>query len=100
MGSALRLCAESTLYEDWEFQTLMAFDRAAVLEAAQGWPNLDLTDRDALTLLVNVLGNMRGYPHSRTQIGLMTSKGLSDTTLDDLLKKIREAYARRNEGEE
>ena len=59
---ALTAAADGPFFPDWEFETLIGADRAAVRAAAAAWPALG-DDPDAAATVVNALGNLAGYPH-------------------------------------
>lgn len=59
---ALAAAADAPYFPDWEFETLIGADRAALRAAADAWPALG-DDPDAAAVVVNALGNLAGYPH-------------------------------------
>ena len=62
---ALAAASRGPFFPDWEFQTLIGFDRAAVELAAKSFsPNTPLTG-DLALMLNNCIINLLGYPHGQ-----------------------------------
>ena len=62
MRQCLWAAADGRGVPDWEFQTLIGFDRDEVRHIAQAWPSWDDAD-DQKAAVNNVLNNLLGYPH-------------------------------------
>jgi hypothetical protein len=59
---AFRAAAEGPFFPDWEFQTLMGFDRSDLRRLIDEWPSP--ADAEMLGLAANnVLNMLIGYPH-------------------------------------
>lgn len=61
IGQCLRAAADGPFFPDWEFHTLIGFDRSAVSEVADEWPSASDAARQDLTV-GNVLNSLIGYP--------------------------------------
>jgi len=63
----LLAAAEGPFFPDWEFSTLMGFERDEVRQMAQRWPNWDdeVEQSDAIN---NVLNMLLAYPHGRSDV--------------------------------
>jgi hypothetical protein len=60
--AAFRAANEGPFFPDWEFHTLMGFDRSELGRLIDEWPRP--ADPDALDLAANnVLNMLLGYPH-------------------------------------
>jgi hypothetical protein len=59
--------ADGPFFPDWEFHTLLGFERDEIRRIAQRWPDWDdaLEQADAVN---NVLNNLLGYPHGRSDV--------------------------------
>jgi hypothetical protein len=56
--------ADGPFFPDWEFQTLMGFERDDIRRMAERWPDWD-DDVEQSDAVNNVLNNLLGYPHGR-----------------------------------
>jgi hypothetical protein len=56
--------ADGPFFPDWEFHTLLGFERDEIRRMAQRWPDWDddVRQSDAVN---NVLNSLVGYPHGR-----------------------------------
>jgi len=62
---ALFAAARGPFFPDWEFQTLIGFDRSDVEAAAESFsPSTPVTGELAL-MLNNCMANLLGYPHGQ-----------------------------------
>lgn len=67
-GEVIRQClvaaADGPFFPDWEFHTLLGFERDEIRRMAERWPDWDgeVEQSDAVN---NVLNNLLGYPHGR-----------------------------------
>src|ERR1700722_9410519 len=60
----LRVSADdTTLFEEWEFHTLMGIERSELLELLNRWPPSDETPAKIQCAIQNSLNNLLGYPH-------------------------------------
>lgn len=84
---ALAAAAEGPFFPDWEFETLIGADRAALRGAALAWPALG-DDPDVAATVVNALGNLAGYPHghdAELERAVPGGRDALSATLDRLL---------------
>jgi hypothetical protein len=56
--------ADGPFFPDWEFHTLLGFERDEIRRMAQRWPDWD-DDVEQSGAVNNVLNNLLGYPHHR-----------------------------------
>lgn len=59
--------ADGPFFPDWEFQTLLGFERDEIRRIAQRWPDWD-DEVEQSDVVNNVLNNFLGYPHARLDV--------------------------------
>ncbi|WP_262851529.1 hypothetical protein [Mumia quercus] len=59
--------ADGPFFPDWEFHTLLDFERDEIRRIAQRWPRWD-NDVEQSDAVNNVLNNLLGYPHGRWDV--------------------------------
>jgi hypothetical protein len=62
---ALAAAAHGPFFPDWEFQTLIGFDRTAVMAAAASFVPTTPLAGDLAVMLNNCINNLLGYPHGQ-----------------------------------
>ncbi len=62
---ALAAAARGPFFPDWEFQTLIGFDRPAVEVAATSFSSTTPLAGDLALMLNNCIANLLGYPHGQ-----------------------------------
>jgi hypothetical protein len=91
--SAFHAARDGPFFPDWEFQTLMGFDRSDLGRLIDEWPRP--ADPDALDRAVNnVLNMLLGYPHHKWEswrdfspasprdLAVLLTKWRGDSTFD------------------
>ena len=84
----IQAIAEGPFLPDWEFSTVMGFQR----QELQEWLALDVLEfeGDATRMAIAALNNLSGYPHRKNEeLGDMTN--LSRNELRPLLVKFKKA---------
>lgn len=89
LASCLRAAVEGPFFPEWEFSTLLGFERAEVEAVANSWPATADGERE-YRVLSAVLNNLLGYPHNVTAASWREWIAVDRTPLDDLYSEIRE----------
>jgi hypothetical protein len=93
VGRCLYEAADGAYFPDWEFETLIGTDRAAVRKAASIWLAAGRVSGDARGVTLSVLNSLLGYPHYRTS-ELERCVGAPISTLKSILERYSIEAAR------
>ena len=66
--ATLSAAMDPSFFPDWEFQTLIGVDRPTLAKMLDTCRNGTASDEEFVSVVVNTLNNLLGYPHGQEEL--------------------------------